>query len=58
MNADAARGIDVQADAGFKLDWAIWARMGMLVVGLLITASAVIVILRLGRGPMQDRMTG
>jgi hypothetical protein len=29
MNADAARGIDVEADAGVKLNWAIWAGLGM-----------------------------
>jgi hypothetical protein len=49
MNADAARGIDVEADAGVKLGWAIWAGLGMFVVGLLMTAGAVIVILLIGR---------
>jgi hypothetical protein len=45
MNADAASGIDVEADVGVKLDWAVWAGLGMFVVGLLMTAGAVIVIL-------------
>ena len=49
MNADAARGIDVEADAGIKLGWAIWAGLGIFVVGLLMTAGAVIVILLIGR---------
>jgi hypothetical protein len=49
MNADAARGIDIEADAGLKLGWAIWAGLGMFVVGLLMTAGAVIVILLIGR---------
>jgi hypothetical protein len=49
MNADAARGIDVEADAGVKLGWAIWAGLGMFLVGLLMTAGAVIVILLIGR---------
>jgi hypothetical protein len=49
MNADAARGIDVEADAGIKLGWAIWAGVGMFVVGLLMTAGAVIVILLISR---------
>jgi hypothetical protein len=49
MNADAARGIDVEADAGVKLGWAIWAGLGMLVVGLLMSAGAVVVILLIGR---------
>ena len=54
MNADAARGIDVEADAGVKLDWAIWAGLGMFVVGLLMTAGAVVVILLIGRGASRD----
>ncbi len=49
MNADAARSIDVEADVGVKLGWAIWAGLGMFVVGLLMTAGAVIVILLVGR---------
>jgi hypothetical protein len=49
MNADAARGIDVEADVGVKLDWAIWAGLGMFVIGLLMTVGAVIVILLIGR---------
>jgi hypothetical protein len=49
MNADAARGIDVEADAGVKLGWAIWAGLGMFVVGLLMTVGAVVVILLIGR---------
>ena len=54
MNADAARGIDVEADAGVKLDWAIWAGLGMFVVGLLMTAGAVVVILLIGRRAGRD----
>ena len=49
MNADAARGINVEADAGIKLGWAIWAGLGMLVVGLVMTAGAVVVIFLVGR---------
>jgi hypothetical protein len=49
MNADAARGIDVDADVGVKLGWAIWAGLGMVVIGLLMTIGAVIVILLIGR---------
>ena len=50
MNADAGQGVDVEADAGLKLDWAIWPGLGALVVGLLMTAGAVVVILLIGRG--------
>jgi len=49
MNADAARGVDVQADAGLKLDWAIWVGLGMFVLGLLMTVGAVVVILLIAR---------
>jgi hypothetical protein len=58
MNADAARGIDVEADVGVKLDWAIWPGLGMFVVGLLMTVGAVIVILLVGRRASRDRTTG
>jgi hypothetical protein len=58
MNADAARGIDVEADAGVKLDWAIWAGLGVFVVGLLMTVGAVIVILLIGRGASRNWTTG
>jgi hypothetical protein len=54
MNSDAARNIDVEADAGVKLGWAIWAGLGMLMVGLLMTAGAVVVILLIGRRAGQD----
>jgi hypothetical protein len=57
MNVGAARGIDVEADVGVKLDWAIWAGLGMLVVGLLMTAGAVIVILLIGRRASGDSTT-
>jgi hypothetical protein len=49
MNADAAPGVDVEADAGVKLGWAIWAGLGMLVIGLLMTAGAAVVILLIAR---------
>jgi hypothetical protein len=58
MNSDAARGIDVEADAGVKLDWAIWAGLGMLAVGLLMSAGAVIVILLISRRAGRDSTTG
>lgn len=49
MNADAAPGIAVEADAGVKLDWAIWAGLGLLAVGLVMTGGAVVVIVLIGR---------
>jgi len=35
-------------------DWAIWAGLGMFVIGLLMTAGAVIVILLIGRHASRD----
>lgn len=58
MNADAARDIDVEADAGVKLDWAIWAGIGLFVVGLLMTVGAVVVILLIGRRATRRSTTG
>ena len=58
MNADAARGIAVKADAGVKLAWAIWAGLGMFVVGLLMSVGAVVVILLIGRRASRDSTTG
>ena len=57
MNADAARGIDVNADAGVKLSWAIWAGLGLFLVGLVMSAGAVIVILLLARRASRDAAT-
>jgi hypothetical protein len=49
MNADGGRGVDVEADAGVKLGWAIWAGLGMLLLGLLMSAGAVLATLLIGR---------
>jgi hypothetical protein len=54
MNADAARGIDVEADVGVKLGWAIWAGLGLLAIGLVMTAGAVVLILLITRGAARD----
>ena len=58
MNADASQGVDVEADVGVKLDWAIWAGLGMFVIGLLLTVGAVIVILLIGRRADRESTTG
>jgi hypothetical protein len=57
MNSDAGRGIDVEVDAGVKLSWALWAGLGMFVVGLLMTVGAVIVMLLIGRRASRDSTT-
>ena len=57
MNANGARGIDVEAEAGVKLDWVIWAGLGILVVGLLMAGGAVVLILLIGRRASRDSTT-
>lgn len=49
MNANAARGVDIEADVAVKIDWGVWAGVGLLVVGLLLGGGAVVVILLIGR---------
>lgn len=58
MNADAARGIDVEADAGVKLGWVIWVGLGLLVIGLLVIVGAVAVVLAVSRGASRNSTTG
>jgi hypothetical protein len=58
MNADGARGVDVQAEAGIKLDWVIWVGLGVLVIGLLMAVGAVVLILHIGRRASRDPRTG
>jgi len=57
MNADGARSLTIEADAGVKLDWAVWAGLGMFVVGLLMSVGAVVVILLIGRRASRDSTT-
>jgi len=58
MNANGARGIAVEAEAGIKLDWVIWAGIGILAVGLLMTGGAVALILLIGRRASRGPTTG
>jgi len=57
MNADGARGINVEAEAGIKLDWVIWVGLGILGIGLLITVGAVVLILHIGRRASRAALT-
>ena len=57
MNADGARGLTIEADAGVKLDWVVWVGLGMFVVGLLMSVGAVVVILLIGRRASRDSTT-
>ena len=54
MNADASPGVDIDAEVGVKLDWVIWVGLGLLVVGLILTAAAVIAILAVSRRAARD----
>lgn len=54
MNADASRNVSVEAEAGVKLDWAVWAGLGILVAGLVIGGGAVALILLIGRRASRD----
>ena len=58
MNANAARGVAVDADVGVEIDWLIWAGIGLAAVGLVITATVVILILVVGRRASRDPATG
>jgi hypothetical protein len=49
MNADAARGVSVDADVGVKLDWLIWVGIGSAVVGLAVLAGGIALIVMLAR---------
>jgi len=49
MNADGAAGVAVEADAGAKIDWLIWVGVGLTVIGVLLTATGVILIVVIGR---------
>ncbi|HEU4354687.1 MAG TPA: hypothetical protein VFT27_03785 [Actinomycetota bacterium] len=50
MNADGSQGIDVQLSAGIKVDAVLPIMIGMLVVGLLLGASAAVLIVLSTRG--------
>ena len=54
MNADASRGIDVQADAGVKIGWVIWVGLGLLIVGAIIDGAAIALILLIVRGAQRS----
>ena len=50
MNADASQGVDAQLSAGVKVDAVLPIMIGMLVIGLLLGASAVVLIVLSTRG--------
>jgi hypothetical protein len=54
MNADAGRGISVDASVGVEISWLIWAGIGLAVVGLLVAATGVALIVVIGRRAGRD----
>ena len=49
LNADASRGIAVEADIGAEIGWLIWIGVGLLVIGGTITATAAVLIAVISR---------
>lgn len=49
MNADAARGVSVDADVGIKIDWLIWVGVGLALVGLAVLGGGVALIVIIAR---------
>lgn len=54
MNADAARGVSVDADIGAKVGWLLWVGVGLALVGLALTATGVILIIVISRRASRD----
>lgn len=49
MNADAAPGVDVDAELGVKAGWVIWVGVGLFVAGIVLTVGGVLLILAVSR---------
>ena len=54
LNADARRGVDVDADIGAKVGWVLWVGLGLTLVGLVITIVAILVVISLSRRASRD----
>ena len=50
MNADASRGVDLDAGVGIKLDWLLPAIIGMLAAGLVLLAGGTLLVIFGSRG--------
>jgi hypothetical protein len=50
MKADGSRGIAIEADAGVRVGWVIWVGVGLILIGLLMSAGAVAAALLIARG--------
>jgi hypothetical protein len=49
LNADASRGVAVDAEIGAKAGWLIWVGIGLTLLGLVVVVSAVLLIVHVGR---------
>jgi hypothetical protein len=49
MNANGARGVEIDAKVGIEIEWLIWVGVGLLLVGLVTTAGGVVLILVMRR---------
>ncbi|HEY8001273.1 MAG: hypothetical protein ACHQJ5_01350 [Vicinamibacteria bacterium] len=56
LNADASRGIAVEADIGAKVGWLIWLGLGLAVVGLAMAGTGVALIIVIGRRAGGDQV--
>ena len=51
MNANGARGVDIDADAAGKVSWLLWVGIGLTVIGVVMVGATIVLISRLGRRP-------
>jgi hypothetical protein len=49
MNADASRGVTVEAEAGAKISWLIWVGIPLALVGLAIAGGSAFGLVRVLR---------
>ena len=50
MNADASRGVDLDARLGIKVDWLLPAVIGLLIAGAVVLAGGAVLVILGGRG--------
>jgi uncharacterized membrane protein len=55
MNADAGRGVSVEANVGVEISWLLSVGIGLAVVGLILTVAGVVLIAVIGRRASRDR---
>ena len=53
MNADASRGVDLDARLGIKVDWLLPALIGLLALGLVLLAGGAVLVILGSRGQAQ-----